>query len=96
MLPAERLRGGSGTLSSTRTPCQPDSMSENKENVASIQLLRGFAALFVVIMHEQYFFALYAPQVGDPLPAMSSWHHFKTAGGMGVPLFFVISGFIMV
>jgi len=70
-------------------------MSESKENIASIQLLRAFAALFVVTLHEQFYFLDYAKLVHVSLPKMSSWHNFLTFSGMGVDLFFVISGFIM-
>jgi peptidoglycan/LPS O-acetylase OafA/YrhL len=68
---------------------------ENKDNIASIQMLRAIAALFVVSMREQFYFSDYAKLVHVPLPAMSSWYNFMTIGGMGVDLFFVISGFIM-
>jgi exopolysaccharide production protein ExoZ len=70
-------------------------MPENKDTIASIQTLRAIAAMFVVTMHEQFYFSAYAKLVRAPLPAMSSWHNFLTFGGMGVDLFFIISGFIM-
>ncbi|SEP77620.1 exopolysaccharide production protein ExoZ [Devosia sp. YR412] len=55
-----------------------------KQKFISIQYLRGFAAVFVLASH-----ALLYPLVGHDLG-------FSRLGWMGVILFFVISGFIMV
>jgi exopolysaccharide production protein ExoZ len=62
---------------------------------ASIQFLRAFAALSVVVMHEQFYFGDYAKLTGDSLPLMSQLGYFKCFGGAGVYIFFVISGFVM-
>jgi peptidoglycan/LPS O-acetylase OafA/YrhL len=35
-------------------------MPENKDTIASIQTLRAIAAMFVVTMHEQFYFSAYA------------------------------------
>ncbi|EQA1622517.1 acyltransferase family protein [Enterobacter asburiae] len=60
-----------------------------RDNLASIQILRGLAALSVVLFHYRFYLV---PDGADrTLPdAALGW------GGVGVDLFFVISGFIMV
>lgn len=63
-------------------------MDENNNKILnSIQILRGLAALSVVLYH--YSFRL-VPDGGDVSDRVFSW------GGVGVDLFFVISGFIMI
>jgi exopolysaccharide production protein ExoZ len=57
-----------------------------KENYTGIQALRFLAAILVVIQHA----TLYTHERLDP--ALSAW----TGGGVGVDIFFVISGFVMV
>lgn len=57
-----------------------------KENYTGIQALRFLAAMLVVIQHATY----YTHERLDP--AFSDW----TGGGVGVDIFFVISGFVMV
>lgn len=51
--------------------------------------------MLVVLMHNQIFFRDYAHLTGDPIPTMSGWYRFLPFGGVGVHIFFVISGFIM-
>lgn len=53
-----------------------------------IQALRGIAALWVVLYHGSRFISPYGSGLGDLL--------FGPAGRMGVVLFFILSGFIMV
>jgi len=62
--------------------------TDTRPKLAWIQALRGFAVLFVVLTHARYFF-LDTP--GWPLA-----DGLLLPGAMGVDLFFVISGFIMV
>jgi len=64
------------------------SSTDTRPKLAWIQALRGFAVLFVVLTHARYFF-LDTP--GWPLA-----DGLLLPGAMGVDLFFVISGFIMV
>lgn len=66
------------------------SASPAKDRLQSIQLLRAFAALFVVVLHS-YTRTLAAQP--DPGPSISSL--FALSGNAGVDLFFVISGYIM-
>lgn len=57
------------------------------ENVINtIQSLRGIAALMVVMVHFKVYFNMPFYNFGDAL---------FSYGGMGVPLFFIISGFVM-
>lgn len=56
-------------------------MSSNK--LEGIQILRGYAAMLVVVTH------LWSVGV------ISSVFKFSRIGGLGVDIFFVISGFIM-
>lgn len=58
------------------------------QKIEFIQALRGIAALLVVLYHGAHFINTQYPGVGDIL--------FEPAGPMGVVLFFIISGFIMV
>lgn len=72
----------------------PASAAQNKQ-FASIQFLRAVAALSVVVMHEQFYFGDYAKLTGDSQTQMSKLGYFKSFGGAGVYVFFVISGFVM-
>jgi Predicted acyltransferases len=60
-----------------------------KNKIESIQILRGLAALAVVLFHHHFYLV---PDGADrSIPdALFGW------GGIGVDLFFVISGFIMI
>lgn len=59
--------------------------------IASIQILRAVAALFVAIVHGQNFIGIPMEKLGQTF----GWN-FLLPWGAGVDLFFVISGFIMV
>jgi peptidoglycan/LPS O-acetylase OafA/YrhL len=47
--------------------------------------VRGFAALWVVLLHYRY---------GDLADEYGAWSFLFRRGGLGVPLFFVLSGFM--
>jgi exopolysaccharide production protein ExoZ len=64
-----------------------DGMQHHK--LQSIQILRGVAAIFVVISHL-------CTQMRDSHPMACFLGVFANLGGIGVDIFFVISGFIMV
>lgn len=57
------------------------------KKLASVQLLRGMAALAVMLFHFRWNINLDYPGVGD---ALFRW------GSIGVELFFIISGFVLV
>ncbi|HCR2010196.1 TPA: acyltransferase [Enterobacter asburiae] len=57
-----------------------------KRTINTIQALRGIAALMVVLVHFKVYFNMPFYNFGDSL---------FSYGGMGVPLFFIISGFVM-
>ena len=59
-----------------------------RSSLRSIQYLRGFAALMVVPYYGSRFISPYGMGMGDVL--------YGPAGMMGVVLFFIVSGFIMV
>jgi len=59
-----------------------------KNKIESIQILRGLAALAVVLFHYRFYLVPDGADRTGP-DALFSW------GGIGVDLFFVISGFIM-
>jgi peptidoglycan/LPS O-acetylase OafA/YrhL len=61
------------------------------ERLASIQMLRAFAALFVVTLH-----AYTRIHHAFPSPSPSLFAPFAMSGAAGVDLFFVLSGYIMV
>lgn len=70
------------------TSALPLSAPADKQEIAWIQGLRGVAAFLVVLCHARYF------MLDTPLwPLANGW---LIPGAMGVDLFFVISGFIMV
>lgn len=71
------------------TVCHASQMSfETPTRLGHVQALRGFAACLVLLSHLGQ---IEAGTVTNPiLPASTVW------GNMGVDLFFVISGFIMV
>ncbi|PVF37872.1 hypothetical protein A9313_21465, partial [Yersinia pestis] len=60
-----------------------------KEKIKSIQVLRGFAALSVVLFHYRFYLVPDGTNMEVP-NKLFGW------GAVGVDLFFVISGFIMV
>ncbi|CAI1580720.1 Uncharacterized protein conserved in bacteria [Serratia marcescens] len=60
-----------------------------KDKIESIQILRGLAALSVVLFHYRYYLVPDGSSVAVP-NMLFGW------GAIGVDLFFVISGFIMV
>lgn len=60
-----------------------------KDKIESIQILRGLAALSVVLFHYRYYLVPDGSSVAVP-NILFGW------GAIGVDLFFVISGFIMV
>jgi exopolysaccharide production protein ExoZ len=62
-------------------------MGRSLGQLSNIQILRGIAALSVVVFHAQE--ELREKHLGDPFPNL-------IAGAFGVDLFFAISGFIMV
>ena len=62
-------------------------MNNHEKNLDWIQLLRGVAALLVVLVHARY-----ALLNTDSFPLAQQWF---VPGAMGVDLFFLISGFIM-
>ena len=60
--------------------------NDAKRTINTIQALRGIAALMVVLVHFKVYFNMPFYNFGDAL---------FSYGGMGVPLFFIISGFVM-
>lgn len=71
------------------------STSPRHEVFVSIQALRGIAALLVVAFHYNEGIA-YANSHGQPgLTWFSSYGQLSIIGAIGVPIFFVISGFVM-
>ncbi|ENC9770660.1 acyltransferase [Citrobacter koseri] len=62
-------------------------VTTNNKTINSIQILRGLAALSVVLYHYGFYLV---PDGGNISNRFFSW------GGIGVDLFFVISGFIMI
>jgi peptidoglycan/LPS O-acetylase OafA/YrhL len=61
-------------------------MTQKADNIKSIQMLRGIAAMMVVLVHS----------VGvDYLPAGNIFREVSGYGWMGVEIFFIISGFII-
>jgi len=61
----------------------------------SIQALRAVAAILVVVMHHLFYYDANLPYLGETGPHLSQLWYFKSFGGAGVHLFFVISGFVM-
>lgn len=70
-------------------------MRADNKQIDSVQFLRAVAATMVAFMHNLYFFDFYAKDHGLPRPAISTFAYFEPIGVIGVPIFFVISGFIM-
>ncbi|WP_316898705.1 acyltransferase family protein [Ralstonia edaphi] len=65
------------------------SLHMKNENLAFVQALRGIAALMVVLLHVLQLQAL-------PIDDKGLFQWLVGSGSAGVPMFFVISGFIMV
>jgi peptidoglycan/LPS O-acetylase OafA/YrhL len=63
-------------------------VSSSGQSIASVQALRGIAALAVVTWHASRYLVPYGSD--------SSQRYFLPLGSMGVDLFFILSGFIMV
>lgn len=61
----------------------------------SVQTLRAVAAMSVALMHILFFYGDSMKYIGGPEPWMFHFFNFKGFGGVGVQIFFVISGFIM-
>jgi len=70
---------------------KPHQTVRKTETMHSIQLLRAVAALFVVLFHGQL-----AISTQFSSPAFASESYLFAFGAVGVHIFFVISGFIMV
>jgi exopolysaccharide production protein ExoZ len=70
--------------------CEPWIVTMPKKNpsIEFIQAFRGIAALIVVLWHGSRFVAPYGSWIGEAL--------FGQGSNMGVDLFFLISGFVMV
>ena len=66
-------------------------MDRTQNNISNIQILRFFAAFWVVFYHSKFF---YAPETGF-LELPKFLKHIQAAGFVGVDIFFVISGVIM-
>jgi exopolysaccharide production protein ExoZ len=64
--------------------------------ISSIQLLRGVAAVFVVLSHALITIGSQTASVEVPNALLGSYYNLATFGSSGVDVFFVISGFIMV
>lgn len=65
--------------------------------LGTVQVLRGVAATVVVLHHSVRAFTIYRP--GDsmlPLPSLFGAKPFQSIGSIGVDIFFVISGVIMI
>jgi exopolysaccharide production protein ExoZ len=63
-----------------------------KRHFSSIQILRGMAALAIVLFHVSEMLMHYTDRKGAFCQFASIWH----TGAAGVDLFFIISGFVMV
>jgi exopolysaccharide production protein ExoZ len=67
------------------------------KSLNTLQVLRGLTALFVVFHHSARAFVVYRPPNANlPLPSISDGILFQVFGGIGVDIFFVISGFVMI
>jgi exopolysaccharide production protein ExoZ len=66
--------------------------SESRQVLSALQGLRGAAALLVVLDHAHLNFVGVLPSAAAPVGPEMQW----VLGGLGVAIFFVISGFIMI
>jgi peptidoglycan/LPS O-acetylase OafA/YrhL len=66
---------------------------KNRVSIVSIQILRALAALLVLCMHELYM--AFPQQAAASQPTIATLWQLKSFGGIGVQIFFVVSGFIM-
>lgn len=76
------------TITSRSSSVQRSPLVSNGKDLAFIQVLRGVASLAVVLWHASRFISPYGSGLGTQL--------FEGGGVLGVDLFFIISGFIMV
>ena len=65
------------------------------KEINSIQVLRGIAALLVVIFHGQLLMDAYVQRYGLAPAWLNTQEALRSLGQCGVDIFFVISGFIM-
>jgi exopolysaccharide production protein ExoZ len=63
------------------------------DRLQNIQMLRGIAAMLVVLQHSCWLVSLSADKLGSAW--LNSFSHFTNFGAIGVDLFFIISGFVM-
>jgi exopolysaccharide production protein ExoZ len=66
-----------------------------KPTFRSVQALRGVAALLIVMHHYNEVFPYAVKAHIGSLPSLLTWGHMTIIGAIGVPIFFIISGFVM-
>lgn len=87
----ERAGGTMASIYQSDSVAAPQETERKNETMHSIQLLRAIAALLVVLFHAQL-----AMSTQFASPAFASESYLFAFGAVGVHIFFVISGFIMV